>query len=301
MELTETAIAPAIKIKNLLFATDFSPASEAAFPFAVAISRRYASTLHVAHVLPLDGLVMSSASLEPAWVGMAYETAHTVAENKMHDLAARLGDLSYETWVCSGERWEALSTVISAKQIDFLVAGTHGRTGVSKFVMGSCAEEILRKAPCPVLTVGPYVTGEPAQGNAEIRLRNVVYATDFTSCAQAAGPMAFSLAREFQAQLTLLHVIEGHAEPKHQQIQIARRRLEEIVSGHEEFTSPANLLVEHGSAAERILDVATEQHADLIVLGIRPHEHIGTVTHFPWSTIPRVVASANCPVLTVRG
>jgi len=229
----------------------------------------------------------------------------------MSGLAKRMEGVPHQTWVCTGNFWDAVSEVIAANRINFLVAGTHGRTGVSKLLMGSTAEEILRRAPCPVLTVGPGVSrhgglAPRGDGNAapgEIRFQQIVYATDFTPQSRAAKPLAVSLAREFQAQLTLLHVIEEYADltRKPSPIESASRRLEELTTREGNLGHRPKVLVEFGPAADRILEAAVEHHADLIVLGVRLPGRLGVTSHVPWATVPKVVAGAPCPVLTVRG
>ena len=77
----------------------------------------------------------------------------------METLASHLETISHHTYVREGDVWENLSDIILARNIDLLVVGTHGRTGVEKLLLGSKAEEILRLAPCPVLTVGPKIAG----------------------------------------------------------------------------------------------------------------------------------------------
>jgi nucleotide-binding universal stress UspA family protein len=179
---------------------------------------------------------------------------------------------------------------------------------LSKLLLGSIAEQILRRAPCPVLTVGPRVAGLPTStfgnGNSapvEIRFQRILYATDFTPQSLAAKPLAVSLAREFGAELTLLHVIEEHADlsRKPGPLESATQRLEELVSEKEALSPKA--VVEFGSPSGRILEVGEEHHADLIILGVRPPGYLGVVSHVPWATVPKVVAEACCPVLTVRG
>jgi nucleotide-binding universal stress UspA family protein len=85
-----------------------------------------------------------------------------------------------------------------------LVLGTHGRSGVGKLLIGSVAEEVFRRAACPVLSIGPKVSQQPA---GEIQFHNILFATDFSENSLAALPYAISLAEEDQAQLTLLYVI----------------------------------------------------------------------------------------------
>lgn len=77
-----------------------------------------------------------------------------------------------------------------------MVLGTRGRTGISKFLLGSAAEEIFRRSPCAVLTVGPK---SPAQPSRAEEFSQILYATDFTPESMAGAPYALSLAQEYQA------------------------------------------------------------------------------------------------------
>ena len=87
-----------------------------------------------------------------------------------------------------------------------MVVGTRGRAGIGKALLGSVAEEILRHAPCPVLTVGPQACHETGRRG---RMASILFATDFGAASLAAAPIAVSLAEEYQAKLTFLHVKES--------------------------------------------------------------------------------------------
>ena len=101
-----------------------------------------------------------------------------------------------------GGVWLVLKSVIDEKKIDLLVLGTRGRTGIGKFFLGSVAEEIVRQAHCPVLTVGPHSPSEPPR---EGRFRQILYATDFSEESLAAAPYAISLTRTSSSVNGLAH------------------------------------------------------------------------------------------------
>ena len=300
----------AVSLKNILFATDFSDVSEAALPFVAAMSLRYGGMVHVAHVLPVIDLVRPSA-IDPATIGSVYEDAHSGTQERMQQLSLRLEGFPHHTYIRHGKVSEVLSDLIREHKIDLLVAGTHGRTGVGKLVMGSVAEQIFRTARCPVLTVGPKVPRliktRPRPSNEDIEpfsveFHQILYATDFTSQSLAAASYALSLAQEFRSRLILLHVIEEYGDHLHERpgpIDVALRRLESLQPENADLRWAPTSMVEFGSPADRILQTATEREADLIVLGIRP-SHIEAATHLPWATAHKVVAWSNCPVLTVR-
>ena len=115
-----------------------------------------------------------------------------------------------------------------------------------------------------------------------------------------------SLAQEFQAHLTLLHVIPeerpGDLILPGEQTESSERRLHELVPAEAELWCVPQFAVEEGPVAEKILEVAKKRNADLIVLGVhRPSGFPGAATHLPTAIAHKVVTQANCPVLTVRG
>ena len=181
--------------------------------------------------------------------------------------------------------------------------GTRGRSGVAKFFLGSVAEEIFRQAPCPVLTVGPFTPGGPAWGGA---ITEIVYATDFSPESVAAAAHAISLAQEFQARLTLMHVIANEAPGDlllpGELVKATEQHLRNLVPPEAELWCEPRFVVEQGSPAEKILEVAKHHSADLIVLGMhKPSGFPGADTHLPIAIAHKVISRAPCPVLTVRG
>jgi nucleotide-binding universal stress UspA family protein len=184
-----------------------------------------------------------------------------------------------------------------------IVIGTKGRTGLERALLGSAAEEIFRRAPCPVLTVGPHISRDTER---RLEMKEILYATDFSPESLSALPYAVSLAQEHQARLTILHVIgeEKVGELVHagNYVESTKRRLRALVLPEANAWCEPNFRVEKGPAAEKIMEVAIALGADLIVLGVRGAAgHMGTATHLSHPTAHRVVIQAECPVLTVRG
>ena len=310
MRLLEEKLNTAVSLKNILFATDFSDVSEGALPYAAAMSLRYGGMVHVAHVLP-DITLVRPSPIDPVTIGSIYEDAHSAAQEQMQQLSLKVKGFPHRTYIRRGKVSEVLSEIIREHQIDLVVAGTHGRTGVGKLLMGSVAEEIFRQATCPVLTVGP---GVPKLGRAPVHrhgaelapanvgFRHILYATDFTPNSLAAS-YAFSLAQEFRTRLTLLHVIEeywDHLYDRPGPIDAALRKLEDLIPEEADLRFAPEPTVEFGSPAEALLQTAVERDVDLIVLGARPG-HIDAATHLPWATAHKVIVGEQCPVLTVRG
>jgi len=292
-----------LTVKNILYATDFSEAAEAALPYVRGLAMRYGAMVHAVHV-HLPGY---KPVAEPEKMSDFERAALEQIKIETEQLNAMLAGIPHDVCVCAGKLWPTLLNIAQQRSIDLIVIGTRGRTGAGRVLLGSVAEEIFRSARCPVLTIGPHVAPHISNDTEDsLELRQVLYATDFTPGSLSALPYAASLKEEYQAKLTVLHVVSEtengkliHAETYGKNL---LKRLRELLPAGEKFQIDIDFKIEHGVAAEKILQVATALHADLIVLGVRKvDESIGIVTHLSRPTAHRILAHAECPVLTVRG
>jgi nucleotide-binding universal stress UspA family protein len=292
-----------VAMRNILLATDFSQASEAALAHAARIARRYDAKMFVAHVIRPDVYQL----VPPEAASVTLEQTRRYAEQQMAGLliSGRLRDIPHQVVVGTGELWPVLSELLGQHDIDLIVVGTHGRTGVRKLLLGSAAEEIFRLASCPVLTVGPKVSApeSDALGPDALSRRRFLYATDFTAHSERAAAYAVSLAQENQAHLTLLHVVQenGEVSPHNRarMVEYFTKQLRELLPAEAEMWCEPEIIVEFGEPADTILKVARESRAEVIALGVR---RAGTFPgHLPPATAYKVVCQAHCPVLTVRG
>jgi nucleotide-binding universal stress UspA family protein len=272
-----------IALKNILFATDLSYLAEAALPYVTEIARLYGSKVYAVHVRP---------------TGAEWDKPQ---EKAIASLKERLKGVPHEVVIDAGDVRQALLRQIAEHDINLAVVSTHGRTGLGRVLLGSVAEALFREAPCPVLTVGPRLVADPQW---RLKIKEILYATDLTPQSAAAARYAVSLAQENQARLSILNVQPapktGELVESERYTTSTLRLLEKLVPDEAQLWCQPYCMVEQGDAAEKILDVAGRYHADLIVLGIRPHG-IGVSTHVSRPTAHRVVAGASCPVLTVRG
>ncbi len=288
-----------VSLENILYATDFSPAATAALPYAIGLADRYGAKVHGFHVrFPATYPIVGPEAM-PQIIEAAEEQAKFEAK-QLHEL---LAGVPHMVSVCEGEMWPLIADAVEKQNTDLIVIGTSGRTGVSRALLGSVAEEIFRRATCPVLTVGPHASPETQR---RLEMKEIVYATDFSPESLAALPFAVSMAQEHEARLTLLHVV---AQPKvgelvhaEQYAESIKRQLHSLMPPEAEFWCEPKYMVQHGPEAEKIVEVATALGADLIVLGIRGAAGgMGMATHFSKSVAHEVVTQARCPVLTVRG
>ena len=288
-----------IEVKNILFATDFSLAATSARPYAAGLARRFGAKLYALHVMT----PIVNPMTEPATWAVIEKATKAEAEEQRKTLLESFQGIQPEVLIEEGDLWSILTASIDKNKIDLIVLGTRGRSGVRKFFLGSTAEEIFRQAPCAVLTVGPFSPKEPPQRG---EFREILYATDFSPESVAAVHYAISLAQEFQAHLTLLHII-ANAKPGDlvhpaELLTSSAKLLRNLVPPEAELWCEPRYEVEQGAVAEKILEVAEHRNVDLIVLGVhRPGGLPGAATHLPIATAHKVVSHATCPVLTVRG
>jgi nucleotide-binding universal stress UspA family protein len=283
------------RFENILFATDFSPAAAHAIPFIKKIARHFQSNLVAFHVKP----PVVNPLTQPATWPVDLEEAKIFDKERRKELFETFAGINTQVLIEEGDIQSHLEKALRKHHTDLVIIGTRGRTGLAKILLGSVAEEIFRTVPCPVLTVGPLSDAAKAD------IREILFATDFASEAPAAAAYAVSLAQEFQARLTLLHVVP---EPKPGELvswsnvqEGSKHLLRKLVPPEAEAWCKPECFVEHGDPGERILDLANLRAVDLIVLGAQPETGVpGAATHLPVATAHKVVAHAKCPVLTVR-
>jgi nucleotide-binding universal stress UspA family protein len=297
-----------IQFKRALIATDFSDASRNALRYAAAIARHHGARLYIVHVVSSVGYRMVGPDAEVA--------AAELAARELKELWSKLGGadesnrVELSLIVRRGDICRQLEELIQMELIDLVVIGTRGRTGISKVLLGSVAEEIFRKVSCPVLTVGPNSTWDWPQR--EVGAEKVIlFATDFGDAAFKALPYAKSIAKRSRSRLILLHVdkpiVQADPTPIFGQsleridgeIRAAsQHRLAELMP--EDSPVESELTVKRGLPVDVILDEASKSGAGLIVLGLHRKSLLIRSGHLPSTTVYGVVIAAECPVLTVR-
>jgi nucleotide-binding universal stress UspA family protein len=197
----------------------------------------------------------------------------------------------------AGACWSALGQVIEEKNIDLVILGTHGRTGIGELLLGSVAEAVFRHSPCPVITVGPRTR---LLHTVEAEIDRVLYATDLGGHYDAL-PYAISIAEENNAQLMMLHVLEGTAvlpyDVPDKWADEAKAQMRGLLP--DSLRNSTEFIVEMGRPSREILATALVHNADLIVMGVHA-DSTAPVAHTPWAIAHQVVGRAPCPVLTVR-
>jgi nucleotide-binding universal stress UspA family protein len=191
---------------------------------------------------------------------------------------------------------------------DLVVIGTHGRSGFDRALLGSVAERVIHKAPCPVLTVPPSAHAASAS---PVAIRRVLCPVDFSPSSLVALGFAVDMARQIHAAVTVLHVIDwptegeplAHARdaaPEYLSFLLddGRDRLKTAVPSEASDVQVTEVVVA-GRAKREVLRYASEHDSDIILMGAQGRDGFGLT--LLGSTTERVVRDATCPVLTVRG
>ena len=287
-----------IRLKNILLATDFSPASDAALAHALTIADRYGSKLHVAHVICPEFKDL----MAPELAETTLKHAQAFAEQEMGRLLSigRKEGVSCQRLIGQGVIADVLMEMVSQNRIDLVVVGTRGRRGLRKLLLGSVAEEVFRLAPCPVLTVGP---GTSEKRPADVQLRRILYPVEYAPDSGDAATYAVSLAEEFHANLIVMKVFEEMVSPLWAEAQVEepfRHWVEDHIPAESDLRERTSFELGYGAAGEAILKLATDRAADLIVMGARRLDPVIAAHLLKPDTASEVVRNARCPVLTVR-
>jgi nucleotide-binding universal stress UspA family protein len=299
-----------IQIERILCPTDFSVFSERALRHAAALAKRFEARLTVLHVIPQWTPYTHAPVYFPSPMLANPSLCRHVEEDlrEVVEPAIQAG-VPVETILREAEPWREIQAVAEELPADLLVMGTHGRGGFEQLLLGSVAEKVLRRAPCPVLTV---CREEGRTWEAPGLVRRILCATDLSEVSGRTVAYALSLAAEYEAALTVVHVLEGVASsdsPAYKELPetaamlrqveaTARQQLHQAIPEDARDWCDVKEQVALGRAHREVLRLAVEESADLIVMGARRHGLLAWTSM--GSTLHHVVREASCPVLTVK-
>jgi nucleotide-binding universal stress UspA family protein len=301
-----------IAIRRILCPLDFSRFSRHALEQAVALARETGAEVSVLHVFafaPVAQTVAAGGSI-PMEPLRLEPSARAALQGEIHDFIADLDleGITLTTTLFEGDPLTRILDRATDWQADLVVMGTHGRSGFERLFLGSVAEKLLRKAPCPVMTVPPRVLSA-TQG---LTFARILCAMDFSPASFRALEYATSLAGAEGPGVIALNVVELFAEGGGMREEAAldtpdfraelRRaalsRLHDAIPAATRARCPITETVTMGKAWKEILRVAAEHDADVIVLGVAGRSAADLLLF--GSTTQHVVRQAACPVLTIR-
>ena len=288
--------------RRILVPVDFSDPSRQALRAAVALARRFGSRLSVMHVTRRN---RPDSHIVAEQMGINFDTRRAgrakLQELIEHDLSS---DVQPTRLVADGVPFDEITKAAKAWDADLIVIATHGYTGLKHVLLGSTAERVARHAPCPVLVVRSRQRRGAKTAFSPDRMRSILAPIDFSEISLAALPHALALAREYQAQLCLLHVIEPWpadgllATEKDDVRAAAHQSLAKLAGATKKVWPHTGRELRTGPTVETITALAKRTNADLIVMAT--HGRTGLQHAFIGSVAERVVRHAPCSVLVVR-
>ena len=288
-------VAPSVEstaLREILFPSDLSPASDRAFDHARLLAEQFNARLVLYHAIEVEGVEDLAEPPEPAreiWRRVELAAHEQLAHRSVHTSVA--ADIRVERTTSVPK---ALVAFVQAQKPDLTVMATHGRSGIARFMLGSIAERLLQEARTPLLCVR-----EPEHGTA-LSYRRILVPTDLSLASRGAFPLAGLLARAFGAEVLALHAVDLRARGTSG----VTAAIESLVPSEEallRFLQPelagVRVLprVRLGAAGDSITHTAREERADVIVMSTRGRDSLADRAF--GSQTERVVRTAPCPVL----
>jgi nucleotide-binding universal stress UspA family protein len=292
------------EINRILTPVDFSDSSRHAITHALLMAQWYNARITALHVC--NPIVIPSTDF-------AVAGAPSLSEDDIKDVRAQIlrciGSVEtgqVDVVIENGHVADCILGCALSLPADLIVMGTHGAGGFEHLVLGSVAEKVLRKAPCPVMTVPPQ-----ARTTSTLPCKRVLCPVDFSDPSLSALEFAFSIAQEGDAGLTILHVFESLPGdesltnrpmnvPEYRrelELDFAERLRALVPDSVRDWCRPRTRMA-HGKPYREILGVAADENVDLIVMGVHGRNALDLMLF--GSTTNQVVRRAACPVLTLR-
>jgi nucleotide-binding universal stress UspA family protein len=291
-----------LEIQLILCPIDFSGFSASAYHHALSLAEHYRARLVALHVVELRrdpslGFA-ASAGLYEEFCQAALESAREQLRKFVKQHAHH--EIQPELVTQLGAAPDAILSFAQARKTDLVVMGTHGRRGYDRLILGSVTDRVMRKAPCPVIAVSKPPNGSSAESQDRghtHHLSRILFCADFSEAARRTLDYAISVRAEYDAELTLLHVLEHVPSPARTEeaIAAAKEQLGSLIPSEERQTAKIKTAVRLGKPYRQIIQLALEEQIDLVAMGVRGHGALDLAVF--GSTTYRVIQLGPCPVL----
>ena len=287
---------PGLNLKSVIYATDFSLYSENAGAYAGWIADYFSASLLIVHAFTLSQAAME-VEVDKFMQSEQRRDLLALLSRKASLLKTHAGKTSSR--LLEGDPKDVIPLLADLLAPSLIVLGTHGGGRLEHGIIGSVAERILRSTNWPALTVGPLV--KPVS-SVTFPFRKILLATDFTPAAAHAATFVVFFAEALGANIDVLNVIHGDDIAHPDRLAELRRQffnsLDALVPRQAREFSDPRTYVAVGNAHDRILEHTREESTDLLALGIRKASHLSM--EMRTSGAFRLIADAQCPVLTIR-
>jgi nucleotide-binding universal stress UspA family protein len=287
-------------IETVLCPVDFSEFSINAYKYALSVTQHYRATLFVQHVVELWKHPSACFAAEAKQYNQFCDRFLSSERERLRLFVQEHtpDGLHSECVTQEGMASNCILSFAQRQSVNLIVMGTHGGRGFDRLTLGSVTEAVLRKARCAVLAVHGQFAAEATE-QSPVDLREIIFCTDFSNDSNRALDYAFSVAAEYKANLTLVHVLDGISRLRCEERKTkAYACLDGLIPEHIRQAENITTMVRVGNASREISQLACEKHADLAIMAV--HGCNGLDSAMFGSTTYRVVQLGHCPVLAVH-
>jgi nucleotide-binding universal stress UspA family protein len=256
--------------KRILCPMDFSELSDLALKYAAMGAREFDAELALLHAhffeLPKYFVPDNADSITNSLKRAKKDIRNSLEQHAKKILGPMYDEITLDFDVIDQHPAGAIMAAVKEKACDIIVMGTHGLSGIKRFLMGSITERVVRESPVPVFTIRQKVHDFIEVQNTEIipKLKRVVCPCDLKPTSRPAFEVAVSLADCFKAELTVLHIQE---EGKAKAVDEIQEQINAILGDIHRQPCPVEIKVRQGNSAEEIVKQVIEYQEDIVVLG----------------------------------
>ena len=299
-----------IRVKKVLLPTDFSDSSAHAFGHALSLAEKYEAEIILLHVLVIYEEDPHQASHKFDVLRKYYEDSEKRAGMLLDDIVS--GKMQHHPKLTQKitrglDAADRILDIAKEEDVDVIFMGTHGHSGFRHFFVGSVTEKVVRFSPCPVMTIREEKERFKDTG----RFHRILFPVDFSLYSQHALKYTFSLAKEYDAKVDIVHIVEQTIHPAFYtsgRISVfdvvpdlterSTKALQDFVAANAKYMVNAEYHVLEGAPHDEIIKFSEKHDNDLIVMGTRG---LSGFEHFLLgSTTEKVYKRVNCPVLTIH-
>lgn len=293
-----------IEIKIILCPLDFSEFSIRAYRHALSLAEHYQAKLVAQHIVEVWRHPSASFAVTANLYDEYCQTLRGNGKEQLQEFVKRhtYNEIEPELIVDEGTAADVILSFAQERETDLIVMGTHGLRGFDRLMLGSVTDRVMRAASCPVLAVREPPHDLVAAGQERHnphRLNRILACTDFSEDSGLALNYAFSAAAEYDAELTLLHVLEKvpTRTKTDEAVAEATEQLDKLIPPTGRKTLKIKTAVGIGKPYQQIIQFAQEAQIDLVSMGVRGRGALDVAVF--GSTTYRVMQLGPCPVLTV--
>ena len=292
-----------MQLKSILCPVDFSEFSAAAYQHTLSLAEHYKAKLVCLHIVELWKYPFADYAAYQADFANFSRAINEGGAQLLRDFVKKhsANGLQPELVVRQGNASNCILSFAQAENVELIVMGTHGRRGFDRLVLGSTTDRVLRRAPCPVLVVSNPSHNVMTTGpDGSHRLSRILYCTDFSGNSERARDYAISVAEEYGAELTMLHLVEHAPDLARAEALIATRaeQLDRLVPENERRNLKVRTAVRCGKPYAEIVRHATEAQTSLIIMTARGGDAMDRAVF--GSTTYRVIQLGPSPVLAIH-